>query len=105
VMENDVSAECLQSVHEALLQDQRRAAANAGSWARTVAKLVLLVIISPLALPWWAVWCWWDLRTEDRDRAERAGRPRVAVASLPIGRGEVRIAERNAARATTLRRN
>ena len=61
---------------------------KARAWA--IARLCLMIALSPLLLPWWALQCWLDLRADDLARLRWANRPRWTHRSIPTDHGDPR---------------
>lgn len=93
----DASTDVMRLARIATLEEARDSASRRGSRARMIAKLLLMIVLVPIAWPLWAVRCWWDLHAEDQRRAERA-RQRISFGSVAMGRGEPRVPVRTAER-------
>jgi hypothetical protein len=97
-VQTEPSVEVLQMVRIANLTDAHDASSRRGSHARVIARVALMVIVAPFAWPWWAVRCWWDLRTEDRQKEAERTLPRYSFTSVCMGQGEARVHVRSAER-------
>lgn len=84
----------------AALQDAAEAQRHRWQRWKLAGKVLVTMILFPIAIPWWAIRCWLDLSAEDRTRAERARR-RLKFSSIPGPSGRANVAVRSAQRTTT----